>query len=307
MISTGWRATARYSGGSTTAGMWHCARPHQDDLVDLGRALSPGQPFLRWQARDLGRRGFGSCYRRGGDEVALARRQAAAGIGRATVALLGDRQDRAAGRSADRAASLSARGTRLAAIPAGLRAWWHPRRRYGARKDRGGARPRPGRKARRPARPAVPRGLPDECGAELARRSRTPSTRVAGAVIARARSRATFWRDRRGRSGADDLCIVAARRRPSTTGSLAHRGARRGAGDQERQCENHRARLPARRAAPAVPDRNAGRKPSRRALVAIRLSDAGAARRCPAFWPRLPYPDREEAGWRAPRGAFRQG
>ena len=44
-----------------------------------------------------------------------------------------------------------------------------------------------------------------------------------------------------------------------------------------------RARLPARRAPPAVSDRDPGRKSSRRAVVAIRLSDAGAARRCQAL------------------------
>ncbi len=121
------------------------------------------------------------------------------------------------------------------------------------------------------------------------------------------RSRGALQGDRQRRSGADDLCTAAARHRASAAGRLAHCGARRGAGDQERQCKDHRARLPARRAPPALSDRDAGRKSSGRAVVAIRLSDAGAARRHQALCPRLPHPDREEAGWRAPRRALGQG
>ena len=109
-------------------------------------------------------------------------------------------------------------------------------------------------------------------------------------------------RDRQQRSGADDLRAAAARRRAAAAGAVASRGARRGAGDQERRDEGDNARLQARRAAPAVPDRHAGREPSRRIVVAIRLSDAGAARRCETLYPRVPHADRKEERRRAAGG-----
>ena len=84
---------------------------------------------------------------------------------------------------------------------------------------------------------------------------------------------------------------------------MASRRARRGAGDQERRDEGDAARLQARRAPPSVPDRHAGREPSRRVVVAIRLSDAGTARRGEALWPRLSHADREEERRRAARRA----
>ena len=167
------------------------ARAHQGDPGHPRRAVRPGEPVRRRQARDIGRRDGRPRRGRGGDTAALARRRAAARTGRAAVALFGDRQGRAAGRAADRVASLSARRARLAAISARLRARRHPRRRYGARQDRAGARPYPGRKARGPARPALPRRLPDQRRAELARRGGAPRARTAGPVVARRRSRAS--------------------------------------------------------------------------------------------------------------------
>ena len=95
----------------------------------------------------------------------------------------------------DRAAPLSARRPRLAAIFARIRAGRHPRRRYGAGQDRAGAGPYPGRETRGPARPAVSRRLPDERGAELARRGGAARTRAQSAVIARRRPGAAFRRD----------------------------------------------------------------------------------------------------------------
>ncbi len=67
--------------------------------------------------------------------------------------------------------------------------------------------------------------------------------------------------------------------------------------------EDDAAGVPPRRPPPAVPHRHADGEPSRRAVVAIRLSDAGTARRCQTLCPRVPHPDREEAGRRTPRRA----
>ena len=198
-------------------------------------------------------------------------------------------------------------GSRLAAVSARLRARRHPRRRYGARQDRAGARSYPGREARGPARPAVPGRLPDQRRAELAGRGGAAGAGTAGPVVARRRPRAALRRDRRQRSGGDDLCAAVARCRPAAAGRLAYRRARRGAGDQERRGEDDAARLPARRAPSAVPDRDADGEPSRRAVVAIRLSDAGAARRRQALCAGVPHADREEAGRRAARACWRRG
>src|SRR5207237_9194454 len=52
-----------------------------------------------------------------------------------------------------------------------------------------------------------------------------------------------------------------------------------------------------------VSDRYADGKPPRRAMVAIRLFDAGTARRRQTFRARVPHPDREEAGRRTARRA----
>src|SRR5207248_80915 len=54
----------------------------------------------------------------------------------------------------------------------------------------------------------------------------------------------------------------------------------------------------------AVSDRHADGKPSRRAVVAIRVFDAGTARRRQAICPRVPHPDREKARRRTARRTF---
>ncbi len=177
-------------------------------LSTLVELYHPGSLSDRGQDGGFGRCGDGPRRGRSGDPASLARRRAAAGIGRTAVGFFRDRRGSTAGRVADRAAPLSARRSRLAAIPARLRAGRHPRRRYGAGEDRTGARPYPGREARGPARPALPRRLPDERGAELARRGRAAGAGIACPVIARRRPRAAFRRDRRPRLGGDDLCAA---------------------------------------------------------------------------------------------------
>ncbi len=82
---------------------------------------------------------------------------------------------------------------------------------------------------------------------------------------------------------------------------MASGGARRVAGDQECRGQGDAAGLPARRPSSPVPDRYAGREPSRRAVVAIRVSDAGSARRCQTLRPRLSQPDRKASGRWSPR------
>ena len=59
------------------------ARPHQGDPRDAGRAVSPGNPVRQGPHRNLGRRGGRARRTRGGDRIALARRRAAAPVGRA--------------------------------------------------------------------------------------------------------------------------------------------------------------------------------------------------------------------------------
>src|SRR5215510_15177328 len=80
---------------------------------------------------------------------------------------------------------------------------------------------------------------------------------------------------------------------------MAYGGARRSAGGQERRGEDDAAGLPPRRAPSAVSDGHADGKSSRRTVVAIRLPDAGTARRRQTLCPGVPHPDREEAGRRA--------
>ena len=108
---------------------------------------------------------------------------------------------------------------------------------------------------------------------------------------------------RRQRPGADHLRAAAARQRAAAAGAMASGGARRGAGDQERRGEGDTARLPARRAAPAVPDRHAAGESPRRAVVAVRLSDAGVARRREAFGRVFRTPiEKQDDGSGAPAG-----
>src|SRR5438445_12249301 len=86
---------------------------------------------------------------------------------------------------------------------------------------------------------------------------------------------------------------------------MAHGGAGRSAGYQEFRREDDAAGLPPRPTASTLFDRHADGKPSRRAVVAIRVLDARPARRRQTFRPRVPHPDREEARRRTARRAVR--
>src|SRR2546423_12904413 len=84
---------------------------------------------------------------------------------------------------------------------------------------------------------------------------------------------------------------------------MAYGGAGRSAGYQEFRREDDAAGMPPRRPPSVVSDRYADGNPSRRAVVAIRLFDAGTARRRQTFRAGVPHPDREKAGRRTARRA----
>ena len=167
--------------------------------------------------------------------------------------------------------------------------------------------PYPGREARGPARPAVPGRVPDQRGAELARGGGAVRARAARCCRCTAPDRA----QRFGEIGNADLVIttyalLARDADQLLPVALAHRRAGRGAGDQEPDAKTTQlaCRLEARHrlCLTGTPIENhLGELWSLFAfLMPGLLGDRQAVR------PRVPHPDREEAG-RRPRAQLLAG
>ena len=90
--------------------------------------------------------------------------------------------------------------------------------------------------------------------------------------------------------------VLYARHRGHGRTAVAHGGAGRGPGDQKPRRESNACGLPARNPPSAVSVGDADREQPRRAMVAIRVSDAGPAGIAQKLQPPVPCADRE--GWR---------
>ena len=226
--------------------------------------------------------------RRGRDPPALARRQPPARADRAPAPAGTVERGGAARRPERRAAPLPAPRPRLAALPRRARPRRDPRRRHGPRQDDPDPGPPPGREARRPARRAGARGLPDQRRRQLGGRG--------GALRARpARARASTAPTAPSASPRSPRPISCSRPtrscRATPTRSLPVRAGSCVVLDEAQAIKN-----PASKAAqtacrlkarpPPLPHRHAGREPPGRAVVAVRVPDAGPAGRAAPLRPR---------------------
>ena len=186
-----------------------------------------------------------------------------------------------------------AEGRGLAAVPARSRPRRHPRRRHGPGQDRADAGARPDRESRRPARPPGAGRLPDQPGAELVRRG--------GALRARAARAGAARPDRARRFAAipeHDLVITTYPLLARDHELLAGRTGTCWCWTRRRRSRTRTPRPPAAvaglKARPApVPDRHAAGEPPRRAVVAVRLPDAGLPRHATPLPRPLPHADRK--------------